>query len=139
MSQEINSVNEMLRRLLFLAYASACATYLVLCVVALARPGIWEVCSAAAVFAVALLLRQAGYRWGDFARLRESFPAGCPQDLVPAALREEVEALIDEFVSGGSDWVRRNEIRHRLIELQECSPAIREAYRCELCRVLGPQ
>ena len=58
-------------------------------------------------------------------------------DLIPESVRNEVEALVMEFHAAGADWVRRTEIRHRLIELEEYQPEIIKAYSEELRQVLA--
>ena len=67
----------------------------------------------------------------------ERFRTLPPLDRVPEAVREEVEALIEEFFDSDCDWIRRVEIRHRLIELEEKAPEIIPAYESELKKVLA--
>ncbi|MDH3982399.1 MAG: hypothetical protein OES84_05790, partial [Kiritimatiellaceae bacterium] len=88
-------------------------------------------------FMALVAIRHIGYRWFDFKRLCESFPSGCPLDRVPEKIRDEVERLVGEFYAPGTEWTRRVEIRHRLIELEELEPEIIQAYESELKRVLA--
>ena len=125
------------RRLAFLAYVLMYMVYLFSCVIVLARPGIWEAVTAVASFIVLVVIRLVGYRYLDFKRLCDSFPSGCALDLVPEPVRDEVEELVCEFHAAGTDWQRRVQIRHRLIELEEQEPAIITAYESELKRVLA--
>ena len=137
MNSECNNLREMLNRLLFLLYIAAYVTYLIMCVVALARPDVKGIATAVGNLLLLVALRWSGYRWFDFPRLCESFPSGCSLDLVPDAIRREVEQLIGEFQDSCSDWVRRADIRHRLVELEEENPEIIEAFEDELKIVLG--
>lgn len=82
-------------------------------------------------------MRRMGYRWLDFERLCESFPAGCALDQVPEPVRNEVELLFAEFNDSETDWIRRVEIRHRLIALEKREPKITDAYPVELKQVLA--
>ena len=137
MQRDFNSPIEMFRRLAYLAYVVVFLAYLIFVVVALARPGPGEIMAAVAAFPALVLLRWAGFRWLDFARMTESFPSGCALDRVPEAVRTEVEALVAEFVAPETPWTRRAEIRHRLIELEEQVPEVIPAYEEELKRVLA--
>ena len=137
MYRQLNSPREIARRLVFLAYVLLFMTFCIELVVTLARPGLRDLCIAAAAFAASALVRQAGYRWLEFDRLFESFPTGCALDAIPEAVRKEVENLFVEFHAAGTDWVRVTGIRHRLIELEESQPEIIEAYSEDLSQVLA--
>lgn len=137
MHQNCNSPAEIGRRLVFIAYILLYTTYLISCVVALARPGIPEIVAASSSLVALVGIRHVGYRWLDFRRLTDSFPSGCPLDRVPDKVREEVESLVAEFHASGTEWQRRVEIRHRLVELEEREPEIIETYAAELKQVLS--
>lgn len=128
---------EMSKRMAFLGYILLFTTYLIACVIAVARPGVVEIAVAISSLMALAAVRYAGYRWLDFNRLCESFPSGCAMDEVPDKIRNEVEALVAEFHATETDWVRRVEIRHRLVELEEEEPKIVEAYSDELRQVLA--
>jgi DMSO/TMAO reductase YedYZ heme-binding membrane subunit len=137
MATDFNSPKEIVRRLAFLAYVLIYLTYLFSCVIALARPGLGEAVVAVSSLAALVTIRYLGYRYLDFKRLSDSFPSGCALDLVPEPVRDEVETLVREFHAEGTDWQRRVEIRHRLVELEEEEPAIIHAYEQELKQVLA--
>jgi len=137
MRGELNSPVEVLRRLAYLLYVLIFLVYILSCVIVLARPGIAEVGVSVGSFLALLLIRQAGYRWLDFQRLSESFPTGCALDRIPEPVRTEVEDLVAEFHSAETEWPRRAEIRHRLIELEEQQPEIIPAFESELKKVLA--
>ncbi len=136
MHQQCNSPKEVAKRLAFLLYILLFTTYLLSCVVVLARPGRTEASVALLAFSLLVGIRRAGYRRLDFKRLCESFPSGCPLDQVPEKVRDEVEELVAEFHASGIEWTRRVEIRHRLVELEEEEPDIVLAYESELKDVL---
>jgi len=137
MSRQLNSPKEMARRVVFLLYILLFMTCGVQLVTLFSPPVSGDPLIAAAALAAAAALRYAGYRWLDFARLFESFPTGCVLDVIPEPVRMEVESLVLEFHMPGTDWVRRTEIRHRLVELEEKQPEIIEAYSCDLRQVLA--
>lgn len=137
MNRQLNSPREMGRRLFFLAYIISGVAFIIELVVTVAQPDLFQLAIAAGAFAALSAIRRAGYRWLDFKRLFESFPEGCALDRVPEPVREEVERLVAEFHAHGSDWVRRTEIRHRLVELETLQPEIIEAYSEDLTRVLA--
>ncbi len=137
MYRQLNSPREIGRRLCFLVYILSGAVFCIELVVTVARPGTFHLSIAFAAFAALSVIRRAGYRWLDFERLFESFPEGCALDRVPEPVREEVERLVVEFDTRATDWVRRTEIRHRLVELEVAQPEIIEAYSKELSRVLA--
>ncbi|MCH8194077.1 MAG: hypothetical protein IIA65_08670 [Planctomycetes bacterium] len=83
-----------------------------------------------------LLLRRVGQCHFDFARMRESFPFGCPTDQVSPRRRTEVTGLIREFGSPDTDWTRRQEIRNRIISLTEEDPRAVRAYYDDLNHIL---
>lgn len=137
MPDGVNSVREVGRRLAFLVYVLTYLVYIFSCVIVLARPGIGEAVVAVGSLFLLMLIRNLGYRYLDFKRLCDSFPSGCSLDLVPEPVRDEVEELVREFYEEETDWQRRVEIRHRLVELEELEPAIVRAYESELKRVLA--
>lgn len=137
MYRQVNSPKEMARRFVFLIYVAFVAVFAVELLVTFARRGWRDLVVALGAFAAAAAVRHIGYRWLDFERLFESFPAGCALDAVPEPVREEVEKLVCEFHAPGTDWVRRSEIRHRLVELEELQPEIIEAYSDDLHDVLA--
>ena len=137
MHREFNSPVEILRRLAYVVYVLVFLAYLISCVVALARPGKAEIIVACCAFCALAAVRWIGHRWLDFGRMTESFPCGCPLDRVPEAVRDEVETLVEEFSADNTEWTRRVEIRHRLIELEEQVPEIIHAYESDLKRVLA--
>lgn len=136
MSRQCNSPVEIVRRLVFLVYIACYVAYLIFCVVALARLGWAEIGVASASLLALLGVRHLGYRWFEFRRLCESFPSGCAMDRIPEKYRTEVEDLVEEFHAPQTDWVRRTDIRHRLVELEGLEPEIIEAYASELRCVL---
>lgn len=137
MHNQLNSLKEIVRRLVFLLYILSGLAYFIACVVMLARPGWGELAATGLAFATTAVFRKLGYRHMDFARLCESFPEGCLRDLVPEPVRDEVEGLVAEFSDAATDWVRRIEIRHSLLELEEREPTIIDAYAAELRQVLA--
>lgn len=137
MYRELNSPAEMVRRLAFLGYVVVFIIYLFSCVIALARPGIGETIVACSSLLLLIGIRYAGYRWFDFKRLADSFPAGCALDSIPVTVRTEVESLVWEFHAAGTDWTRRGAIRRRLVQLEEEEPEIIDAYEAELKEVLA--
>lgn len=137
MHRQFNSHKEMARRLVFLLYILLFMTFAVELVAALARSRPGDLMVAIGAFFIAALLRHAGCRWLEFERLFESFPAGCVRDIIPESVRMEVESLVLEFHAVGTDWVRRTEIRHRLMELEESQPELAEAYSDDLSQVLA--
>ncbi len=137
MYRQLNSPKEVTRRLVFLLYAASVVLFVVEMVAVLGRPGWRELGILLGAFAAAVALRRAGYRWLEFDRLVRSFPCGCARDAVPEAVRAEVEALIDEFRAPATGWVRRAEIRHRLVELEADAPEIIAAYSDDLHDVLA--
>lgn len=132
-----NSPKEMARRLVYLFYILAFLTYLLSSVVALAQPSAGKVTVAVSSFAALAGIRWVGYRWLDFHRLCESFPSGCALDRVPEEVRDEVERLVAEFHAPKTEWPRRVEIRHHLVELEEIEPEIILAFEDDLKRVLA--
>lgn len=136
MHNQLNSLKEMVRRVAFLFYIGLGLTYCIACVVLLARPGWGELAVTMLAFAATAGFRWIGYQYLDFSRVFESFPAGCLRDLVPEPVRVEVERLVAEFIDAETDWKRRVEIRHSLLELEEQEPTIVEAYAAELRQVL---
>ena len=137
MYRQINSPLEMGRRLAFLVYVIIFFTYIVSCVIALAHRGVAELAGVGTAFVLLIAIRYAGYRWLDFDRLCQSFPAGCSKDCVPEQIRSEVESLIYEFHANGTNWTRRLAIRRRLVQLEEDEPEVAEAYEEELKDVLA--
>ncbi len=137
MQQPLNSPKEMARRLAFLIYVACSMVFIIELVVTLARPGLRNLLIALAAFMALSAVRYAGYRWLEFRRMFESFPAGCVLDSIPEPVRKEVERLVAEFHAAGTDWVRRTEIRHRLVELEERQPEIKQAYSADLKQVLA--
>ena len=135
--RQLNSPKEIVRRLVFLMYILFSASFVIELFAAFGRPAWQDLTAAVGSFLAAALLREIGYRRLDFYRLFESFPMGCVRDSVPEKVRSEVECLIDEFYSGGTDWVRRGAIRRRLRELEEEQPEIADAYSEDLHRVLA--
>ncbi len=137
MNRQINSPKEMARRLAFLIYAGLVIVFSVEMVVSIAQPNLKNLSVAIIAFFALAAVRRFGYCRLDFKRLAESFPDGCARDLVPEAVRAEVESLVEEFLVPGTDWVRRTEIRHRLVELEETQPEIIDAYSSDLQQVLA--
>lgn len=137
MQGQLNSPKEMARRLVFLTYVFLFIAFGIELVVTLGRRGVVDMALAIAAFCSLAFVRYAGYRWLEFERLFESFPSGCAMDVIPEPVRKEVENLVSEFHAPGTDWVRRTEIRHRLIELEEHQPEIIEAYSDDLSQVLA--
>lgn len=137
MNRQLNSPKEMAKRLVFLTYIASVFVFVIELVIAMARTDWQDLMVWVGAFAISAGLRWVGYCWFDFERLIESFPEGCARDVVPEPVREEVENLVVEFQQPGTDWVRRTEIRHRLIELEESQPEIIEAYAEDLRRVLA--
>jgi hypothetical protein len=127
----------MVKRLLFLLYILLFIVYLFSCVIALARPEVGGIIMACFSFVALAGLRYAGYRWLDFGRLCNSFPAGCARDRIPREIRTEVESLVYEFHLPGTEWTRRVAIRHRLVELEIEEPEIIDAYEEDLKCVLA--
>lgn len=134
---QLNSPKEMMRRVLYLLYMISIMVFVVELVISFARPGWRDVVIAALAFIIISGIREVGYRWLDFGRLSKSFPEGCALDVIPEPVRVEVELLVWEFHSVRTDWVRRLEIRRRLVELEERQPEIIEAYAEDLHEVLA--
>lgn len=137
MYRQFNSPMEMLRRVAYLAYLASVFVFIIGIVAVFGRPA-WDVLAwVGGAFVLAAVLRQVGYRRLDFERMVVSFPEGCARDAVPEPVRNEVEGLVSEFQSPDTNWIRRTEIRHRLVELEDCQPEIIEAYADELHDVLA--
>ncbi len=137
MMERMNSPAEIGRRVVYLLYVASVLAYIFSCVGAVGQTNVRSITLCCAAFAAASALRYAGYRWLEFSRLSQSFPAGCSQDAVPQSVRTEVEALVHEFHAPGTDWVRRAAIRRHLVELEEQVPELADAYEDELRGVLA--
>lgn len=137
MGRQLNSLEEMLRRMMYLVYVASIMFFSVALVVSIARRGWRDMVVASGAFILMGSVRYVGYRWLDFERLFQSFPTGCMLDQIPEPVRVEVELLVREFHASRTDWIRRVEIRRRLIELEEAQPEIIEAYAEDLNRVLA--
>ncbi len=137
MHSQLNSPKEMTRRLVFLVYIASILAFSLSLIISLARSGVGELIVAVSSFGVLTAVRYIGYRWLEFDRLFESFPAGCARDGVSEPVRTEVECLVEEFHAPRTDWVRRAAIRRRLLEMEQLQPEIIEAYSEDLSRILA--
>ena len=133
MPRPCSSPQEMLRRLAFLLYIALYVTYLLGCLLALAHLELGQITAAGGAFVALVSVRWFGCRGLDFSRLCASFPCGSALDLIPP----EVWQLLAEFHRPATEWMRRTEIRHRLIELEDRRPEITEAFLDELKAVLA--
>lgn len=133
---ELNNGREILRRLLYILYIGLFVVTTITLLRATA-PGSQMLLVLAAVFILlGLGLRELGYRYFEFSRLKESFPHGGPADWIPDRVRTEAEVLLTAFHECREDGTRRQEIRRRLQVLTDRYPLLLVVFKRELERVI---
>ncbi len=134
MNRELNTREEMLKRLAYIVYVGCLFVGFVFVVRGLAGSRLTELLGGGALGALAFCLRRQGYRYLEFRRLARSFPMGSREDALSKENRKALEALLHRFHQT-EDWVERQEIRAHLERLVAREPLLLEAYRHELTTV----
>ncbi|MCG8699523.1 MAG: hypothetical protein MI922_15810 [Bacteroidales bacterium] len=124
----------MLRRFLYILYMGLFAVTTITLLRATAPDGRILLVLAAFLILLGLILREVGYRYCEFSRLRESFPHGGPADWIPERIRREASGLLADFEA--ADGTRRQEIRQRLQELTDRQPLLLIVFERELERAI---
>lgn len=131
MNNELNSREEMQKRLAYIAYVGCCCGGLVFGIRGILAERGDEVIVALILVSIAVFLKGLGDKHWEFARLARSFPMGCRDDLLSPRSRSEMKRLLREFHQS-SDWIARAEIRQQLETLVRNEPLLWDAYRDDL-------
>lgn len=132
--RELNTREEMLKRLAYVAYVFCLFFGFILAVRGVAASREEEILAAVLLAIVACVLRSYGIKYLELRRLAESFPMGSRQDHLSEEQRRETECLLAAF-HNTEDWTERQEIRRRLETLVAHEPLLMEAYGSELIKV----
>ena len=131
MARELNSTDEVCRRLVFVVYIFCWTGIVITGTIGLLQHRAGLVSAAVLLLAASLVLKYCGEKYLDFQRLAKSFPTGNRIDEIPMELRKEVEYLFKRFNST-SDWQERQEIRLRLAVLVKKEALLLEVYEEKL-------
>jgi hypothetical protein len=134
MNRELNTKQEMARRLAYVAYVVCLFFCFLFAVRGIAQERAEEILASGILGFVAFLIRQTGVQHLEFRRLARSFPLGSAEDRLSRTERMRIEALIREFHKT-EDWTRRQEIRRSLGKIVQDEPLLKDAYRSELSAV----
>jgi len=129
MYREINSIDEIGRRLLYIVYLGLMVAIPILGILGLAQHRVDYLGLMAVLVVASVLFRSYGKRRLDFERLGRSFPYGATEDDPEEDLRGEVERLLEESAGIDDDWPRRQELRNRLLALLEEDPRLWPVFR----------
>jgi len=134
MAREINSPDEIFRRLIFIIYIFCWTGMAVTCTIGLLQHKTGLLIAAIFLLGASLLLKSYGEQYLDFRRLVKSFPTGNRIDEIPMELRKEVEELFKRF-NVSADWQVRQEIRLQLATLVKKEALLLEVYEDKISAV----
>ena len=93
MAREINTPDEILRRVIFVVYLLCWTGMVITATIGLLQHRLGLLSAAVLLLGVSLFLKIYGERYFEFHRLVKSFPAGKRIDEIPMELRKELEDL----------------------------------------------
>jgi len=132
-AREINSPDEIVRRLLYVVYLGLVVVALVAGVLGVAQHRLDYLGLMLLAGVTALVFRAYGRRRFDFVRLANSFPYGSRDEFdLPAELLAAVEELLAAGAGCGNDWIRRQELRGQLRTLLRDEPGLWRLYGREI-------
>ena len=134
MNRELNTKEEMLKRLAYVVYIGCLFWGLLFAIRGVASERAEEVFASVLLGVVAFVLRRTGIRRWEFRRLAESFPLGDTAHLLSTEKQKQIEQLIDDF-HNTSDWTERQEVRRSIERLVREDPLVADIYRRELSKV----
>ncbi len=132
MYREINSADEILRRLLYIVYLGAVAAMFVLGVMGLVQQRLDCLAGMAAFALLGVVLKVYGRKRLEFERLARSFPYGAVEEDPDEGLRRQVAELLADFGRAKGDWRHRQQLRLQLLTLLEEDPRLWQAFRREI-------
>lgn len=135
MHREINTPDEIIRRLFFVFYLLVVVVFLIATLLGLLQRRYDYLLLAFAGGMVVIVIRRFGKRYLEFERLATSFPCGGEEDAPPPELCREVAQLLAEASSVAEDWQHRQVIRKRLILLLDQNPELWQWFRQEIAAV----
>jgi hypothetical protein len=127
MAREINSPDEILRRVFFIVYIFSWTGMVVTGTIGFLQHKTGLLSVAILLLGVSFALKYYGERYLDFKRLVKSFPTGNRIDEIPLELRKELENLFKRF-NCTTDWQERQEIRMQLAALVKKEALLLEVY-----------
>ncbi len=130
MAREINTPDEILRRLVFVVYLLCWTGMVITATIGLLQNRLGLLSAAVLLLGVSLFLKICGERYFEFHRLVKSFPTGSRRDEIPMELRKELEDL-----NNTSDWQERQEIRLLLAALVEKEALLVEVYEDKISAI----
>ena len=131
MYRELNTKDEMIKRLVYVVYLMCLFFAFLFGVRGLAAWRPREILAAVLLGGLSFFLKRFGIRHFEFQRLAQSFPLGSDADRLSKEERKKVELLLSEF-HAASDWVERQEIRSRLEVMVAHKPLILNVYGAEI-------
>ena len=134
MAREINTPDEILRRLIFVVYLLCWTGMVITATIGLLQHRFVLLSAAVLLLGVSLFLKIYGERYFEFHRLVKSFPTGNRIDEIPMELRKELEDLFKRF-NNTSDWQERKEIRLQLAALVEKETLLLEVYEDKISAI----
>ena len=134
MAREINTPDEILRRLVFVVYLLCWTGMVITATIGLLQHRLGLLSAAVLLLGVSLFLKIYGERYFEFHRLVKSFPTGNRIDEISPQLRKEVESLCKRFNSS-ADWQERQEIRLQLAALVKKEALLLEVYEDKISAV----
>ena len=134
MAREMNTPDEILRRVIFVVYLLCWTGMLITATIGLLQHRLGLLSAAVLLLGVSLFLKVYGQRYFQFHRLAKSFPTGNRIDEIPMELRKEVEDSFKRFNST-SDWQERQEIRLQLAALVEKEALLLEVYEDKISAI----
>ena len=132
MHREINSPDEIFRRLLFVLYLAVIVVFLVAGLLGVLQQRYDYLELAFLGGSAAVLLRYYGKRHFEFDRLSDSFPYGADEDALDPELSQEVKRLLAEASLVKDDWQHRQKLRQRLTSLLDQNPGLWNEFRQEI-------
>jgi hypothetical protein len=127
MAREINSPDEIFRRIVFIVYICGWTGMIITVTIGLLQHKAGLLAVAFLLLGASLVLKFYGEQHLDFQRLVKSFPTGSRIDEIPMELRRQVEGLFERF-NATTDWQVRQEIRLQLATLVKKEALLLEVY-----------
>jgi hypothetical protein len=134
MAREINTPDEILRRVIFVVYLLCWTGIVITATIGLLQHRLGLLSAAVLLLGASLFLKICGERYFEFHRLVKSFPTGNRRDEIPMELRKELEDLFKRF-NNTSDWQERQEIRLLLAALVEKEALLLEVYKDKISAI----